>query len=67
MKTNEDWDGLREFMHKLYEDHQINDRIDEIAVEKKDDEQSQGVTMKQTFTDPLLKKAAWVAVFVAAF
>lgn len=64
MKANEDWDGLREFMHLLYEDHLVNDRIEEIVVE---DKQAKGVSMKQTFTDPLLKKAAWIAVFVAAF
>jgi len=68
LKKKPDWDKLREFMHRLYDDDQVNDRIEAIVVEeKKDPEDVVEVSYKDTFTSPLLKKAAIIAVLLGAF
>mmetsp|Transcript_115680 Transcript_115680/g.160524 ORF Transcript_115680/g.160524 Transcript_115680/m.160524 type:complete len:261 (+) Transcript_115680:822-1604(+) len=68
LKKKPDWDKLREFMHRIYHDHQVVDRIDAIIVEeKKDPEDVVEVSFKETFTSPLYKKAAYVAVLLGAF
>lgn len=68
LKKKPDWDKLREFMHRIYDDDQVNDRIEAIVVEeKKDSEDVVEVSYKETFTSPLLKKAAIIAVLLGAF
>lgn len=68
LKKKPDWDKLREFMHRLYDDDQVNDRIEAIVVEeKKDPEDVVEVSYAETFSSPLLKKAAIIAVLLGAF
>lgn len=68
LKKKPDWDKLREFMHRIYQGDQVNDRIAAIVVEeKKDPEDVVEVSYAETFTSPLYKKAAIVAVLLGAF
>jgi hypothetical protein len=72
MKSSSDWDTLTQLMSRMYEKNTIQGRIDAIEVAAKTsdgsgEKVSTGPSLKDSFFDPKIRRAAWVGCSLSMF